>query len=153
MDGTSDQAASNWGNVYTPGDPNNVPLAARTSIRATAHADGDLRHPVLQGRRRRVVFYSGTSGRPYTLTYNNDANGDNRSRTTWSTSQAHRPVDLHGRHLQRSAHFLQATVPGEYIGQIIRATPAARRGRTRWTAASRAAALQALQGRDHARRR
>jgi hypothetical protein len=27
MDGTSDQAASNWGNVYTPGDPNNVPLA------------------------------------------------------------------------------------------------------------------------------
>ena len=27
MDGTSDQAASNWGNVYVPGDPNNAPLA------------------------------------------------------------------------------------------------------------------------------
>ena len=26
MDGTSDQAASNWGNVYVPGDPNNAPL-------------------------------------------------------------------------------------------------------------------------------
>ncbi len=26
MDGTSDQAASNWGNVYVPGNPNDPPL-------------------------------------------------------------------------------------------------------------------------------
>ena len=26
MDGTSSQAASNWGNVYVPGDPNDPPL-------------------------------------------------------------------------------------------------------------------------------
>ena len=36
-DGTSSQAASNWGNVYTPGNPNNPPLAGRTSSRAPDH--------------------------------------------------------------------------------------------------------------------
>ena len=33
MDGTSDQAASNWGNVYVPGDPNNPPLV-RVELRS-----------------------------------------------------------------------------------------------------------------------
>ena len=80
MDGTSDQAASNWGNVYTPGDPNNVPLARSNfdpGHRITLTATYDMPFakvvkPVVS------IFYSGSSGRPYTLTYNNDANGDNR---------------------------------------------------------------------------
>jgi hypothetical protein len=80
MDGTSDQAASNWGNVYTPGDPNNVPLARsnfdpghRYTLTATYDIPfGKIVEPKVS------IFYSGQSGRPYTLTYNNDANGDNR---------------------------------------------------------------------------
>jgi hypothetical protein len=80
MDGTSDQAASNWGNVYTNGDPNNVPLARsnfdpghRYTLTATYDIPfGKIVEPKVS------IFYSGQSGRPYTLTYNNDANGDNR---------------------------------------------------------------------------
>jgi hypothetical protein len=81
MDGTSDQAASNWGNVYTPGDPNNVP-AARSNFdpghRITLTANYDV--PLLRVVKPRFsVFYSGQSGRPYTLTYRNDVNGDARA--------------------------------------------------------------------------
>jgi hypothetical protein len=80
MDGTSDQAASNWGNVYTNGDPNNVPLARSNfdpGHRYTLTATYDI--PLGKVLAPKVsVFYSGQSGRPYTLTYNNDANGDNR---------------------------------------------------------------------------
>ena len=80
MDGTSDQAASNWGNVYTPGDPNNVPLARSNfdpGHRITLTATYDM--PFARVVRPVVsIFYAGSSGRPYTLTYNNDANGDNR---------------------------------------------------------------------------
>jgi hypothetical protein len=80
MDGTSDQAASNWGNVYTPGDPNHVPLARsnfdpghRITLTATYEVPfAKVVKPAVS------VFYSGQSGRPYTLTYNNDVNGDNR---------------------------------------------------------------------------
>jgi hypothetical protein len=80
MDGTSDQAASNWGNVYTTGDPNNVPLGRSNfdpGHRVTLTATYDI--PFVKAVEPKVsVFYSGQSGRPYTLTYNNDANGDNR---------------------------------------------------------------------------
>jgi hypothetical protein len=80
MDGTSDQAASNWGNVYTPGDPNNVPLARSNfdpGHRITLTMTYDMPFakvvkPVVS------LFYSGSSGRPYTLTYGRDVNGDNR---------------------------------------------------------------------------
>ena len=81
MDGTSDQAASNWGNVYTPGDPNNVPLARsnfdpghRFNLTASYNV------PFFKSVQPVVsMFYSGQSGRPYTLTYGNDVNGDNRT--------------------------------------------------------------------------
>ncbi len=80
MDGTSDQAASNWGNVYTTGDPNNVPLGRSNfdpGHRVTMTASYDV--PFLKVVTPKLsVFYSGQSGRPYTLTYGNDANGDNR---------------------------------------------------------------------------
>jgi outer membrane receptor for ferrienterochelin and colicin len=80
MDGTSDQAASNWGNVYTPGDPNHVPVARSNfdpGHRITLTATYDV--PAWKTIKPRVsMFYSGTSGKPYTLTYSNDVNGDNR---------------------------------------------------------------------------
>ncbi|MBP6716575.1 MAG: TonB-dependent receptor, partial [Acidobacteria bacterium] len=80
MDGTSDQAASTWGNVYVPGDPNNAPnvrsnFAAGHRITATASYDVNL----IKGAKATVsMFYSGQSGRPYTLAFGRDVNGDGR---------------------------------------------------------------------------
>lgn len=80
MDGTSDQAASNWGNVYTPGNPNDVPLArSNFDPGHRINLTGAYDIPLGKGFRTTVsAFYSGQSGRPYTLTTNRDVNGDNR---------------------------------------------------------------------------
>ena len=80
MDGTSDQAASNWGNVYVPGDPNNPPLSVSNfdpGHRITLSGAYDVQ---MGGGFVTTfsAFYSGQSGRPYTLTTNRDVNGDNR---------------------------------------------------------------------------
>jgi outer membrane receptor for ferrienterochelin and colicin len=78
MDGTSDQAASNWANVYNPGDPNHVPVARSNfdpGHRITLTATYEV--PFVRVIKPRMsVFYSGSSGRPYTLTYGRDVNGD-----------------------------------------------------------------------------
>ena len=81
MDGTSDQAASNWGNVYTPGDPNNVPLArSNFDPGHRFNLTTSYNVPFFKSVQPVVsMFYSGQSGRPYTLTYGNDVNGDNRT--------------------------------------------------------------------------
>ena len=103
MDGTSDQAASNWGNVYIPGDPNNPPLA-------TSNFDPVHRIDALGVRTRSTVgkgflatlsaFYSGQSGRPYTLTTNRDVNGDNRGTNDLLYIPASpTEVHVHRRHL------------------------------------------------------
>ena len=72
MDGTSDQAASNWGNVYIPGDPNNPPLT-RVELRSRPphQHHGHLRRSTsCKGTSATAsLFYSGQSGRPYTLTF------------------------------------------------------------------------------------
>ncbi len=80
MDGTSDQAASNWGNVYVPGDPNHAPLSTSNfdpGHRVNMTVAYDI--PMWKSYKTTVsMFYSGQSGRPYTLTYSRDVNGDNR---------------------------------------------------------------------------
>ena len=82
MDGTSSQAASNWGNVYVPGDPNNPPLA--TSVfevrhRMTLSGSYDIRLPA--GVTTTIsAYYNAQTGRPYSMSYNNtDVNGDGRT--------------------------------------------------------------------------
>jgi hypothetical protein len=81
MDGTSSQAASNWGNVYVPGDVNNPPLA--TSVFDPGHrisASASYEAPVVMGSTITIsAYYSGQSGRPYTLAYFGDVNGDGRT--------------------------------------------------------------------------
>lgn len=81
MDGTSSQAASNWGNVYVPGDSNNPPLARSVfdpGHRVNASASYDI--PVFKETKITVsAYYSGQSGRPYTLSYFGDVNGDTRT--------------------------------------------------------------------------
>jgi hypothetical protein len=80
-DGTSSQAASNWGNAYTQGDPNNVSLGiSRFSPghRLAAAVSYDLK----LGSRANLLlslFYNGQSGRPYSFIVNGDWNGDGRT--------------------------------------------------------------------------
>ena len=80
MDGTSSQAASNWGNVYVPGDPNNPPLTMSNfdpGHRITASGSYDI--PVGAGFTATAsMFYSGQSGRPWSANYAFDYNGDIR---------------------------------------------------------------------------
>jgi hypothetical protein len=79
-DGTSSQAASNWGNAYTRGNPNDVGLGiSRFSPghRVILSASYDLK----LGSRANLLlsaFYNGQSGRSYAFTYNGDWNGDGR---------------------------------------------------------------------------
>jgi hypothetical protein len=80
MDGTSSQAASNWGNVYVPGDPNNPPVTRSNfdpGHRITVSGAYDI--PLGSGVTATAsIFYNGQSGRPYSLSYNLDYNGDTR---------------------------------------------------------------------------
>ena len=80
MDGTSSQAASNWGNVYVPGDPNNPPLTRSNfdpGHRITVSGSYDI--PVGAGFSATAsVFYSGQSGRPWSANFASDYNGDVR---------------------------------------------------------------------------
>ena len=59
LDGTSSQAASNWGNVYMPGDPNNPPLTRSNfdpGHRITVSGGYDIPMPAgLTARRRRLL--------------------------------------------------------------------------------------------------
>jgi hypothetical protein len=81
LDGTSSQAASNWGNVYVPGDPNNPPLTRSNfdpGHRITA--SGSYEIPVGGDFSATAsVFYSGQSGRPWSANYGSDYNGDVRT--------------------------------------------------------------------------
>jgi hypothetical protein len=81
MDGTSSQAASNWGNVYVPGDPNNPPVARSVfdpGHRVNFSASYDV--PTFKETKITVsAYYSGQSGRPFTLSYFGDVNGDGRT--------------------------------------------------------------------------
>jgi hypothetical protein len=124
MDGTSDQAASNWGNVYTPGDPNNVPLARSNfdpGHRITLTATYDV--PLVRVVKPVVsVFYSGSSGRPYTLTYGRDVNGDNRGfNDLLYIPTATDPITYTGGNYGDLLAFLNGGdgCLAKYIGQII----------------------------------
>jgi hypothetical protein len=81
LDGTSSQAASNWGNVYVPGDPNNPPLARSNfdpGHRITISGGYDI--PVPGGMTLTAsAFYSGQSGRPWSANFATDYNGDVRT--------------------------------------------------------------------------
>jgi len=80
MDGTSSQAASNWGNVYVPGDPNNPPLAiSNFDVRHRISISGSYDFQLPKGMGLNVaMYYNGQSGRPYGVIYNGDVNGDGR---------------------------------------------------------------------------
>jgi outer membrane receptor for ferrienterochelin and colicin len=77
-DGTSSQALSNWRFVYVPGDINNPPVTYSNfdlGSRINVALSYELKvlehfHPVVS------LFYNGQSGRPYSVLFNTDVNGD-----------------------------------------------------------------------------
>lgn len=123
MDGTSSQAASNWGNALTPGNPNDLPLT--TSVfdpgnRVNFSASYEI--PLFGDTTGTAsLYYSGQSGRPYTLTYFGDVNGDGR----WSNDLLYIPrsaseVAFIGGTYQQLLNFVQEDdCLSQYIGQII----------------------------------
>lgn len=81
MDGTSSQAASNWGNVYVPGDPNNAPMT-RSNFDPGHRITASFGYDIPAGRgfsATASMFYSGQSGRPWSALYSSDYNGDART--------------------------------------------------------------------------
>ncbi len=80
-DGTSSQAASNWGNVYVgAADVNNTPLA-RSNFSVGSMVKFSATVPIRLGRgvsSYASVYFNGQSGRPYVLAFNGDVNGDGR---------------------------------------------------------------------------
>ena len=80
MDGQNSQAASNWGQAFTPGDPNNLPLT-RSNFDPGHRVNLALSRAFRFGGAgaTAAVYYSGQSGRPYSLNFSNDFNGDART--------------------------------------------------------------------------
>ncbi|MBE3123333.1 MAG: hypothetical protein IMZ65_00845, partial [Planctomycetes bacterium] len=123
MDGTSDQAASNWGNVYVPGDPNNAPLATSNfdpGHRVNLTAAYDV--PLWRGLTATVsAYYSGQSGRPFTLTTNRDVNGDNRGTNDllYIPASASELAITGGTYENFSAFINADSCLSSYVGKII----------------------------------
>ncbi|HYN07821.1 MAG TPA: carboxypeptidase regulatory-like domain-containing protein [Vicinamibacterales bacterium] len=82
MDGIRDQAVSQWGNVYVPGDPNHPPLT-RSDYDPGHRFNLTASYDIRLGRGYTAtasVFYSGQSGRPYTLLFGTPGvNGDQQN--------------------------------------------------------------------------
>jgi hypothetical protein len=123
MDGTSDQAASNWGNVYVPGNPNDPPLTISNfdpGHRVNMTVAYDI--PMWRSYKTTVsMFYSGQSGRPWTLTTNRDVNGDNRGTNDLLYIPASASeLTFAGGTFEQFNQFIQAdSCLAEYVGQII----------------------------------
>jgi len=124
MDGTSDQAASNWGNVYVPTNPNDAPLTRSNfdpGNRFTLTASYDI--PFLKSIKPAVsFFYAGQSGRPYTMVYNGDVNGDGRpANDLVYLPTATDPLTYTGGLYSDLVNFLNGGdgCLGEFIGQTI----------------------------------
>ena len=81
LDGTSSQAASNWGNVYISGNPNDPPNVRSNfdpGHRITFSGGYDI--PMPGGFTVTAsAYYSGQSGRPWSANFGSDFNGDVRT--------------------------------------------------------------------------
>ncbi len=123
MDGTSDQAASNWGNVYVPGDPNNPPLAE--SRYSPGHRINlALSYDFKLGKRLSLItsaFYNGQSGRPYTFIFLSDVNGDGRTSNdlVFVPSSADQVIVTNGTFDQLNTYINNDPALSKYRGQIV----------------------------------
>ncbi len=121
-DGTSSQAASNWGNALTAGNPNELPLT--TSVYDPGHRvnlTASYEIPLFGSMRGTAsLYYSGQSGRPFTLRFFNDVNGDGRTSDLLYIPASAGEVAFIGGTYQQLISFLQEDgCLGDYVGQII----------------------------------
>ncbi|MGE3510270.1 MAG: carboxypeptidase regulatory-like domain-containing protein [Vicinamibacterales bacterium] len=80
-DGSSSQAASNWGNVYIGASDVNAPPLTRSIYAVGSMVKFSATVPISLGRgisSYASFYYNGQSGRPYVLVFNGDVNGDGR---------------------------------------------------------------------------
>ena len=121
MDGTSSQAASNWGNAYTPGDPNNLPLT-RSNFDPGHRVNVALAREfnVLGTGATASVYYSGQSGRPYSLNFSSDYNGDGRSTNDllYIPANAGEVAFLNGTYEQFMEFINQEECYRDFVGRI-----------------------------------
>ena len=76
-DTTNSTARSTWANVYTPGNINDLPLA--TSNYELGHrvaVSGSYNFDLRKAAVTLSMFYNGQNGRPYSLNFGSDINGD-----------------------------------------------------------------------------
>jgi Carboxypeptidase regulatory-like domain len=124
LDGTSSQAASNWGNLIMPGDVNNPPLTRSNfdpGHRITLFGAFDV--PLGRGFSATAsLFYVGQSGRPFNLTsLNVDINGDARTNndSLYLPASADEVTFTNGTFSDWQAFIDGDECYGNYIGQII----------------------------------
>jgi hypothetical protein len=121
MDGTSSQAASNWGNVYVPGDPNDPPLT-RSNFDPGHRINVALSKEFRIGGTGATIagYYSGQSGRPYSLNFGQDFNGDVRGTNDllYIPSSAGEVAFTGGTFEQFMAFINQEECYSDFIGMI-----------------------------------
>ncbi len=83
MDGTSSQAASNWGYNLTPGNPNETPLATSNyDVRHRINVSLSYQLNIPHVPTTLSMFYNGQSGRPYAMIFYSSTNINGDFRTT-----------------------------------------------------------------------
>jgi hypothetical protein len=122
MDGTSSQAASNWGNTLIRTNPNEPELA--TSVYDPGHRvnfSASYEFPLFGGARATAsMYYSGQSGRPFTLRFFNDVNGDGRSSDLLYIPASASEIAFTGGTHQNLINYLETNgCLSDFIGQII----------------------------------
>ena len=120
-DGNSSQAASNWGFLYVPGDPNNAPLATSNyEARHRINLAGSYRFDLKAVGITASAFYNGQNGRPWSASFNNDVNGDTRTSNDqlYIPANADEVVFRNGTY-QDLINYVNSVGLEQYIGQII----------------------------------
>jgi Carboxypeptidase regulatory-like domain len=122
MDGTSSQAASNWGNTLIRTNPNDPELA--TSVFDPGHRINFSASKEFglfgDATATASIYYSGQSGRPYTLRFFNDVNGDGRTSDLLYIPASASEVTFTGGTYQNLINFMQEEgCLDDFIGQII----------------------------------
>ena len=124
MEGTSSQAASNWGNVLIANDPNNPPVGR--SVYDPGHRinlSASYEIPLFGGATSTAsLYYSGQSGRPFTLTYSgSDVNGDGRTGNDllYIPASVTEVTFTNGTYQQLVSFLQEDGCLDDYIGKII----------------------------------
>ncbi len=122
LDGTSSQAASNWGNVYISGNPNDPPNVRSNfdpGHRITFSGGYDI--PMPGGFTVTAsAYYSGQSGRPWSANFGSDFNGDVRTTNDllYIPASASEPITYTNGTFQDLMTFVNAEqCLADYIGQ------------------------------------